>query len=214
MPSLQVTVLVFDSFSNMVLACLLEPLRVVRDTTMADIAWTIVTHKDRPVVSASGLRIAPDMERSNAPRPDVVLIIGGDRFREDADDAALRRSFVTIRHASTVIAADTGAWLLAKGGFLNGRKATLHWQLLDEFSETFPGVEVTNERYTRDGHFWTCGSASSALDLILVFIRDRYGQAIAFDAGAMFLHDTSQTSSRDVAENIWQAKVQNACVVF
>lgn len=60
-PALSINILLFDAFSNMVLACLLEPLRMVRDDTGAAVRWTILTHGDGPLKSSSGLTIAPDL---------------------------------------------------------------------------------------------------------------------------------------------------------
>jgi len=191
MPPITISILLFDAFSNMVLACLLEPLRVVRDQTGADIRWRILTEGDRIVTSSSGLAVSPEMAIKAAGPSDLLIVIGGDAFRDGRPAAPARDLENLMRHA-TVIAADTGAWILARAGFLNGRKATLHWQLLEEFAEEFPCVEVQPDRHVQDGRYWTCGSAAAALDLMLQFIRQRFGAAVAFDAGAMFLHDNSR----------------------
>lgn len=191
MRSIQVSVFLCDAFSNMVLACLLEPLRVVRDQTGADIRWNILTDGNRDVASSSGLSISPEMPMADAPEPDLVIIVGGDAFR-DIKDVTPARNLERLMRGATVIAADTGAWVLARGGFLNARKATLHWQLLEEFAEEFPKVEVLPDRHVQDGRFWTCGSAAAAFDLMLQFVRDRFGASVAFDAGAMFLHDNAR----------------------
>lgn len=191
MRSIHVSVLLCDAFSNMVLACLLEPLRVVRDQTGADVSWTILTDGDRAISSSSGLSVSPEMPIAHAPEPDLVIIIGGDAFR-NTKGMASAHGLGRIMRGATVIAADTGAWILARAGFLNARKATLHWQLLEEFAEEFPKVEVLPDRHVQDGRFWTCGSAAAAFDLMLQFIRDRFGASVAFDAGAMFLHDNAK----------------------
>jgi len=191
MHSINISVFLCDAFSNMVLACLLEPLRVVRDQTGADISWSILTDGDRAVTSSSGLSVSPEMPIAEAPPPDLVIIVGGDTFR-DRKGATAPRVLGRLMQGATVIAADTGSWVLARGGFLNGRKATLHWQLLEEFAEEFPDILVSSDRFVQDGEFWTCGSAAAALDLMLHFIRDRFDASVAFDAGAMFLHDNSR----------------------
>lgn len=191
MRSIHVSVFLCEAFSNMVLACLLEPLRVVRDQTGADVRWNVLTDGDHAVSSSSGLSVSPDMRIANAPRTDLVIIIGGDAFR-DTKGVTPARSLGRLMHDATVIAADTGAWVLARSGFLNARKATLHWQLLEEFAEEFPKVEVLPDRHVQDGRFWTCGSAAAAFDLMLQFVQDRFGASVAFDVGAMFLHDNSR----------------------
>jgi len=192
MTRLNVSILLFNTFSNMVLACLLEPLRVVRDQTGVDINWSILTHGDQPLDSSSGITVTPDMAISEAPKADLLLIIGGDDFREKDEKAPLGSSIKTLINTPTVIAADTGAWLIARCGYLDGCAATLHWQLQDEFAENFPETRLVKDRFVRDGRFWTCGSASAGLDLILLYIGDRFGVSVAFDAGAMFLHDNTR----------------------
>lgn len=192
---LRVNLLLFEAFSNMVLACLLEPLRVVRDDVDAAIDWTILTHGDAVLRSSSGLRIAPDRSLSDAAPCDLLIVIGGDRFRLEAADRTLSSSLRSIRSAGTVIAADTGPWLLAAAGYLNGRRATVHWQLLTEFAETFPDVLALDDRLVRDGRWVTCGSAANALDAILEEIATRYGPAARFDAAAMFLNEPARAVS-------------------
>ncbi|MGM0981909.1 MAG: GlxA family transcriptional regulator [Pseudomonadota bacterium] len=192
-PPLRLNILLFDTFSNMLLACLLEPLRVVRDNAGVDIEWTILTHGDESLRSSSGLSIAPDQPMAQAAPCHLLLLIGGDRFRLDADDPSLRRSLRLTLRAETVIAADTAPWLLAALGYLSGREVTLHWQLLAEFSDTFPDVVARADRYVRDGRWLTCGSAASALDLILEEIGIRFGPSARFDAAGMFLNDTSRS---------------------
>lgn len=179
----------------MVLSCLMEPLRVVRDRAGIDLRFEVVTPGDRPVTSSSGLRVAPDVPMAGVARPDLCLLIGGDRFREAAAEPDLWRHLRPARTAGLVIAADTGAWLMAAAGLLEGRRATLHWHLLEEFAEVFPAVTVTPDRHVRDGAIWTCGSAATGLDLILAFIRERFGPAAAFEAESMFLHDSARQAS-------------------
>lgn len=192
MTSLRITIILFDAFSNMVLACLLEPLRVVRDQNGLDLSWTILTEHDRPVDSSSGITVTPDMPKANANDADLVLVVGGDVFRNNEKASVLRRRLNPLTRNATIIAADTGTWILAHCGYLDGRKATLHWQLLDEFAETFPTVHISKESFVRDGRYWTCGTAAAALDLMLEYIRNRFGVAVAMDAGAMFLHDNAK----------------------
>ena len=53
--------LLFEGFSNMVLSCLLEPLRAVRDQAGIDIRWQVLTPTGGPVRSSSGLSVVPDV---------------------------------------------------------------------------------------------------------------------------------------------------------
>lgn len=185
----RVSVLLFDDFSNMVLSCLMEPLRVVRDEAGVPLEFSVLTASDHPVRSSSGLPVAPDTSLAATESADLCLLIGGDSFREASERADLHRNLRAVVRADVVIAADTGAWLLAAAGLLDGRRATLHWHLLVEFAEAFPAVSVCSEPYVRDGTIWTCGSAATGLELISTYICETFGPAAAFEAEAMFLHD-------------------------
>jgi transcriptional regulator GlxA family with amidase domain len=185
---LKIEILLFEAFSNMVLACLLEPLRVVRDERRARIEWTIVTPHDHAVRSSSGLALAPDCPIAQAMACDLLIVVGGDRFRQEAGQVATRRALALARKARTVIAADTGAWLLASAGYLDGRRATVHWQLLEEFAAAFPKVHCVAAPYASDGKWLTGGSAAGAMELVLQEIAQRFGAAARFDAASMFLN--------------------------
>jgi len=194
-----VAVFLCESFSNIVLACLLEPLRVARDSHQLDVKWAFLTCDDQPVTSSSGMRIAPDTPLFERGHCDLALVVGGDAFREDAENDKVRRGVRALRDCHLIIGADTGAWLMARCGLLNGRSATLHWQLHEEFEETFPAVNLSGDRFVRDGRYWTCGSAATALDLILHFIDASFGPAIAFDVSAMFLHEYAKDKDSKAA---------------
>lgn len=195
--TLRVNILLFEAFSNMILACLMEPLRVVRDEHRVDISWTLLAANDCPVRSSSGLSLAPDRSLAKAMPSDMLIVVGGDRFRTEATASRTRRALRLTQKADIVIAADTGAWLLAAAGYLNDRQATLHWQLLSEFAEAFPEIRTTHAPYAADGRWMTCGSAAGAMELVLQEIARRFGAAARFDAAAMFLNAPRLSAGKD-----------------
>lgn len=186
--------LLFEGFSNMVLSCLMEPLRVVRDQAGIDIRWQVLTVGGRPARASSGLSVAPD---EGAARDfDLLVVVAGYGYRDHAGPAGLRRVLALARHSRILIGADSGPWLLAAAGLLQGQRATLHWSLLSDFAESFPDVQVDSAPYVMPGRVWSCGGAAGALDLILAFIAQRFGQPNAFIASSMFLHDADRGEAR------------------
>ncbi|WP_294927817.1 helix-turn-helix domain-containing protein [uncultured Paracoccus sp.] len=179
--------LLFEGFSNMVLSCLLEPLRAVRDQAGIDIRWQVLTPTGGPVRSSSGLSVVPDVP--DAGMFDLLVVVAGYGYRGHAGGAGLRRVSGLARQSRIVIGADSGPWLLAAAGLLRGERATLHWSLLADFAEAFPDTQADPAPYVMAGRVWSCGGAAGALDLILAFIAERFGQANAFAASNMFLHD-------------------------
>lgn len=187
-----VNFLLFDGFSNMVLACLLEPLRAVRDQGGITLSWSVLSVDDRPVRSSSGLAISPDEPAQLARASDLLIVVSGYGFRSHARSVTIPLLRRLSRRAHEVLGADTGAWLLAAAGLLDGASATLHWAVLSEFAEEFPQVQMSYDRYVREGRIWTCGGASTALDLMLAYISEHFGPASAFLASTMFLHDAER----------------------
>ncbi|NVK13622.1 MAG: GlxA family transcriptional regulator [Rhodobacteraceae bacterium] len=187
--------LLFDGFSNMVLASAMEPLRDVRMNAGQEVAgWRVTTLDGAPVRSSSGLQITPDGAFDERHGNRTLVLVAGYHAREQVTPALLARLRTATRAARLILALDTAAWLLAAAGVLDGHSATIHWQELDAFAETFPKVEVSTARFVRSGPFLTCGGASTALDMMLSLIQDLYGSAAAFGASTMFVYDPSRQS--------------------
>lgn len=187
---IRVGFLLFEGFSNMVLSCLLEPLRAVRDQARLDIRWQVLSPDGQPVRSSSGLAISPDPDAAGP--FDMLVVVAGYGYRDHAGGVAPRRIAALARHSQIVLGADSGPWLIAAAGLLRDQPATLHWSLLADFAEAFPQVQVSNARCVMQGKVWSCGGASSALDLMLGYISERFGPANAFIASSMFLHDADR----------------------
>lgn len=190
--------LLFEGFSNMVLASALEPLRDVRlRGILGGLDWKISTLDGRPVRSSSQLQIAPDTAFDPSVGNRTLVIVAGYDMRAHTGKALPPILRQAVRGATRVIALDTASWLLAAAGLLDGHRATIHWQELDAFQEQFPNVQVSNARFVRSGPFTTCGGASTAMEMILDLIQDLFGPAAAFDASSMFLYDPALKTRDD-----------------
>ena len=182
---------VFDGFSNMVLASAIEPLRVARDLSADPSypgAWQRWTERP-PVSSSSGLALYPDCALSDSKAYDALFIIcgyGARRYAESEIPGKFRRA---ARKARIVGGLDTGAWLMAAMGLLDGYRATIHWQELAHFAEAFDKVDVRPERFVIDRDRITAGGASTVMNLMLELIRKEGGEALAFDVSNMFVYD-------------------------
>lgn len=192
---LRVSFLLCEGFSNLVLACALEPLRAVRDQREGSVRWSILTLNGKTVRSSSGLRMASDGALEDNEKSDVLIVISGYGYREHVCTDTRRLIRRLAASSNTVIGVDTGAWLLAAAGLLRGREATIHWQVEASFVEAFPSLRLRPDRFVRDGAVWTSGGASTVLDLMTVLIEERFGSAMAFDVSTLFVHDSARQLS-------------------
>ncbi|WP_434050843.1 MAG: helix-turn-helix domain-containing protein [Roseibium sp.] len=92
------------------------------------------------------------------------------------------------RRYGMMVGMDTGAWLLAKAGLLDGCRATIHWDEFTSFMEAFPDVRAVEDRFVIEDGFATCGGASTTFELTLELIRREHSPMFALEIAALFMH--------------------------
>jgi transcriptional regulator GlxA family with amidase domain len=79
-----------------------------------------------------------------------------------------------------VVGLCTGGYLLARAGLLDGRHATTHWMVADEFSREFPQVSVDPDPiYVQDGNVYSSAGALAGMDLTLALVEEDFGAELA-----------------------------------
>ena len=111
---------------------------------------------------------------------DILVLppnLSGARGEADSDlHDALRR-----RHSDgvTIASVCAGAFWLGHAGLLDGRPATTHWLLEDEFRTAFPSVRLAAERILIDDHdIVTAGGVMAWIDLGLHLVGRTLGTAV------------------------------------
>lgn len=74
----------------------------------------------------------------------------------------------------------TGAFVLARAGLLDGRRAVTHWQDVAALRAQHPRVDVQDDAiHVRDGKFRTSAGISAGMDLALSLVEEDLGRAAA-----------------------------------
>lgn len=74
----------------------------------------------------------------------------------------------------------SGAFLLARAGLLDGRRATTHWMYAERLAGEFPQVDVEPDvLYVVDGRVMTSAGTAAAIDLCLHVVRLDHGADVA-----------------------------------
>lgn len=136
-----------------------------------------VTSAGLPLVCQS-LEQAPD-------NPDCLIIPG-------ANLAALQMAITNkpllewlsayAQQSASIASVCSGAFILAELGLLNGRKATTHWQGLDQLQQQYPEIIVVNDvLYVQDGPLWSSAGVLAGVDMALAMVAQDlgYGAALA-----------------------------------
>ena len=133
---------------------------------------TIAATKE-PILCANGVKIIPDYDFSTAPPLDILLVPGA----EALDDAmGSSRGLEWIREQASevefVAAVCTGALIIQKAGLLEGKRATTHWQLLEQLAADNRTEVLPDMRYVRDGQIITAQGISAGIDMALWLIGE------------------------------------------
>ena len=159
----EIAVLLFPRFSNHCLANAVEPLRAANDFLGWNAyRWSFVTIDGCEVQSSSGLPVAPNSSLREHRGGSTLIVASSYDVRLFATDSTARSLRAAAQRFATIAGLDTGAWLMAHAGLLDGFKATIHRDELTAFSERFANVDTVSERYVIDGTRVTCGGAMAA----------------------------------------------------
>lgn len=187
----QVDILLFDEFSAHCLANTVEPMRAANTLAGRELyRWRFLSLSGARVVSSSGMEVTAHARLAEC-RGDMLAVMPSYNFLRH-DGAETRRA---LRAAATryreMAGFDTGPWLMAAAGLLQGRQATIHWDEINRLAEAFPEIEVQRSRYVLDGDRITCTGALAAFDLMLERIGAAHGQALRLEVAALFMSTES-----------------------
>jgi transcriptional regulator GlxA family with amidase domain len=135
---------------------------------------------DAAVTCAKGLKVTADYAFPDKPSADVVLVPGGKGTRPLAQDdkfnAELRSYLADAKWQTSVC---TGAALLARAGFLEGRRATTNRSALDFLRAHAPHTYILDQRYVHDGNVVTSAGVSAGIDMSLWLVGHLFGEDMA-----------------------------------
>src|SRR5215210_513697 len=145
---------------------------------------TIAAVEEGPL-RTSTVTIVPDARLEECGGPiDTVIVAGGTGTRRAEEDEALiawlRDAAKRTRRVTSVC---TGAFLLARAGLLDGRRATTHWASCADLAERYPAVTVEPDPiFVRDGNVATSAGVTAGMDLALALVEEDLGRKVALDA--------------------------------
>ncbi len=187
---LTVSILVLPECSMMSVACTLDPMRaanMISGETRFD--WEIMSLDGNSVELTCGLPLAVDTSFPSSDHRDVLIVVAGFNSQIHAGTRVLANLARCARQYSAIGGVEAGGWVLARAGLLDQRRATTHWQDLEDFSERFSGIEVMPDRFVIDRRIFTTGGASPTFDLMLHLIRARLGATVAMEVASTFIYN-------------------------
>jgi putative intracellular protease/amidase len=152
--------------------------------------WNVYTvaSKPGPITTAMGMSVNPAYTFANAPKPNILLVPGGDVKLEDR--AILDWIVQTSKQTDYVLSICNGAFYLAKAGLLDGLSATTFHGMINDLRTTAPKTKVvTDQRYVDNGKIITSAGLSSGIDASLYLISKIEGMERAREVALHMEYD-------------------------
>lgn len=173
-----------------------------------DLRFSVLAPGGAAVVMANDLILSAHFGLEDAPKADVLMVLGGPGWQAACEDARLLEHVRAAHAAGTVVASVcTGGMIVAAAGLLEGRPATTK---VEAYGAEIPpltllaersGAKPLHARIVDDGDVVTGGGVSLGIDMTLHLLRRFLGEEAfaetarileyrgAYEANAMRLAD-------------------------
>ena len=139
----------------------------------------VLSEGGEPVTDTMGGSFPIDGPLEDPSRQDFIVLVTGD-FVERQDMSAISAYLRKADRMGCVISGlYTGAYVMAKAGLLDGKRATIHWEKRQAFLEEFPEVDLTEYTFTSASSPYSTSGGTSAIDLMLFHVSELRSEKLA-----------------------------------
>lgn len=185
---LTIALLVLPQASILEVASALDPLRNAnRQLGHEAYRWRVVSPDGAPVPLTCGIELPSSGPLSHAAGAEALIVIAGYRLNEVATRPLIRDLRRIAPRFQLVGGIDAAPWVLARAGLLDGYRATVHWEDLEDLAAAHPHIDVVPDRFVIERNRVTISGAAPAADFMLHLIRSRHGAALARQVAMSFL---------------------------
>jgi transcriptional regulator GlxA family with amidase domain len=168
-----------------------------------------------PVAAESGLQLVTSTLAETPGRIDTLVVPGGTGVQQARGDQRLVQWVCDAApRARRVASVCSGAFLLAQGGLLDGRRVTTHWARAGQLAAEFPLIKVDADPiYVRDGRYWSSAGVTAGIDLALALVEADLGAEMAQTVArwlVMFLHRPG--GQTQYATAVWVPRAERSAV--
>lgn len=172
--------LLLPGFSMIGVAAMVDPLRWANTITDQSLyTWEIISVSGEPVESSDQINLMADKSIDEVDKTEMLIVCAG--FEPEAQLS--RKLLGSVRRLAAmgvdIGAQDTGSYILAAAGLLDGYSATIHWENHDSYLEAFQRVNVVKELFEIDRNRFSCSGGLSGLDMMLHLVRQQHGGELA-----------------------------------
>ncbi len=183
-----------DNFTLLCFSAALESLRIANRMAGQELyTWRILGEGGDIAYCSAGTGFKLDGSLDELSRDDVVMICGGIDVQAATTKPLLNWLRREARKGPSMAGLCTAAYTLAKAGLLDGKRATIHWENQDSFTEEFQDVELTKSVFVVDEKRLTTAGGTSSIDLMLKLIADDHGEELANSVADQLIYSAIRT---------------------
>ncbi|WP_299922228.1 GlxA family transcriptional regulator [uncultured Pelagimonas sp.] len=183
-----------DNFTMLSFAAAVDCLRLANRMSAKELySWSVISEDGGIIQSSTGIGLQTDGQLEDLHRDDTVILCGGADVQQATTKKMLNWLRRETRKGVSVGGLCTAAYSLAKAGLLDGKKATIHWENQDSFSEEFEDVELTKSVFAIDGNRLTTAGGTSSIDLFLQLIATDHGEDLASAVADQQIYNSIRT---------------------
>ncbi|QXE89235.1 GlxA family transcriptional regulator [Geomonas subterranea] len=142
---------------------------------------------DGIIVTSSGIRLLSDRAWGDCSGIDTLLVPGGPAAEQAPEELVdwVRQMAPVVRRVGSIC---TGAFILARAGLLDGRRATTHWSRAEQLRRRHPQIEVDEDAiHAKDGSVYTSAGITAGIDLALALVEEDHGKSLALDVARLMV---------------------------
>ncbi|MFI6501847.1 helix-turn-helix domain-containing protein [Nonomuraea typhae] len=176
----RVVALVLAPQSTFELACAAEVFGMSRPGLPARYTFGVCAERPGAVPTLAGYDMAVSQGPAALEDADTVVVPGWQRRELPAVPAVIDALQRAHRRGARIVAICSGAFLLARAGLLDHRRATTHWRMAADLAAWYPEVQVEPDTLYIDlGDVATSAGTAAGIDLCLHLVRTDHGAAYA-----------------------------------
>ncbi len=189
--SCTIAMLLLENFNNMAAQAFIDPFRAanyLKGQALYNWPWLSLNGNSVIASNSAGLGPAQPFDQFQGV-PDFLVVNASwtpERYRTPGLQNWLRR---LAKHGAVMCGLDTGAFVLAYAGLMDGYKASVHYEHIAAYRELFAQSSTGENLFTFDRDRLTCCGGLAAADMALEIIRLQQGLDLANAAGRYIFHE-------------------------
>jgi len=183
-----------NDFTMLSFSAALETLRIANRIAGQNVySWKLIGEDGETSTCSNGCTFQLDDGLIELDRDDTVMLCGGINIQDATTKKILNWTRREARRGCAIAGLCTAGYTLAKAGLLDGKRATIHWENQDSFTEEFDEVELTKSVFVMDGKRYTTAGGTASIDMMLKIISDDHGEDLSNTVADTLIYSSIRT---------------------